>query len=88
MTANGEFVGKLVEEGAGSVTLSDPRMIVMAEQGMGFANGIAMTGEQAPKDATFYNITFMTRTNNEVAAAWTEHTSLIAMPNKGIIAGV
>jgi hypothetical protein len=88
MTTNGEFVGKLLREGSGSVTLSDPRMVVASDKGMGFANGIAMTSDQDPKDATFYNIIFITRTNSEVVSAWIECTSLIAMPNKGVFTGV
>lgn len=86
MTTNGEYVGKIKEislDGS-SLTLSDPRLIVMQEQGMGFANGIAMTGIEQPKEVTFKNYTFFTQTDQAVVDAWNEHTGQIIMPKKNV----
>jgi len=87
MTANGEYVGKVKNLEGGVLTLSDPRMIVMSDDGMGFANGIAMTGIQEPKEVTFESYTFFTETDQAVVNAWNEHTGQIVVPNKGGIVG-
>jgi hypothetical protein len=88
ITSNGmEYVGKLGSAGVSDiVTLEDPRMIVANEQGMGFANGIAMTGMKDPKKVVFRNFIFVTETNDEVISAWRQATTgLITKPEKGII---
>ena len=85
MTTTGEFVGKVVEYNTDVLELSDPRMIVTTESGMGFANGVAMTSGESPKEATFKDYIFVTPTNTQVADAWREHTSGIILNNQGII---
>lgn len=86
MTANGEYVGKVVKSGDNGITLAHPRMIVASESGMGFANGIAMTGIEKPNEVTFKDYTFFTETSVDVVEAWNEHTSQIVMPQvSGII---
>jgi hypothetical protein len=79
VTAAGEFVGKLVDSDAGIVTLDDPRMLVMSEEGMGFARGICMTGKDSPRNATFSNVIIVTPTNSDVSSAWRQHTSGIVV---------
>lgn len=81
-----EYVGKLKEETATGVVIEDPRMIVANEQGMGFANGIAMTGVKDPKTVVFRQVIFLTPTNEEVQSAWRQATSGIMLaPKQGII---
>ena len=81
MTLSGEFVGKLVNDDAGVVTLADPRFVSMSEQGMGFAGGIAMTGVKDPKQVTLYNVLFVAETNPEVATAYrTSVSGIITAP--------
>jgi hypothetical protein len=88
MTPTGEYVGVLVSNSETGVTLKDPRMVVMNEQGgMGFANGIAMTGAEKPQKAEFSNFIFVTPTMPEVADAYREFTGQIMVPNNGGIIG-
>lgn len=74
----GEFVGKIEEIDEKGILLSDPRLVVSGEQGLGFAHGIAQTGEMQPKEVLFQQYAFVTPTNKEVEAAWRQHTSGIA----------
>lgn len=72
---SGEYVGKLKDTGAGTISLEDPRMLVHSEQGMGFANGIAVTGKNEPIEVTFQTYVFATKTNDEVEKAYRQATS-------------
>lgn len=72
---SGEYVGKLKDTGAGVITLEDPRMLIHNEQGMGFANGIAVTGKNNPTEVTFHTYVFATPTNEEVEKAYRQSTS-------------
>lgn len=85
MTMTGEFVGKLVSEEAGIVTLEDPRYVTATEQGMGFAGGIAMTGVKEPKRVTLYNVAFVAETNEEVVSAYRTTVSGLITPQAGKI---
>lgn len=85
VAVSGEYVGKL-ESNADRVILKDPRMIVQNPQdgSMGFAKGVAVTGQESPKVMTFDSYVFMAETNERVVKAWTEATSSIVMPSKEI----
>jgi len=75
VTISGEYVGKLKDQGEGTLTLSDPRMLIQNESGMGFAAGIAVTGEQNPTEVTFAQYVFVVPTNIEVEKAYRSATS-------------
>lgn len=76
VTPVGEFIGRLVEDDATGITLSNPRMIVFGEnQNMGFAHGIAATGNSDPKEMKIRHAVFITEANDDVQKAWTEQTS-------------
>lgn len=85
VATSGEYVGRL-ESNADRVTLKDPRMIVQNPQdgSMGFAKGVAVTGQESPKVMTFDSYVFMAETNERVATAWTEATSGIVLQSKEI----
>jgi hypothetical protein len=72
---SGEYVGKLKSAEGTTITLEDPRMLVHNEQGMGFAHGIAVTGNAEPKEVTFQNYVFAVKTNDEVEKAYRSATS-------------
>jgi hypothetical protein len=55
-------------------------MITYNEQGMGFAHGVAMTGNPDPKEVVILQAVFVTETNNEVVKAWRQATSGIITP--------
>ena len=59
------------------ITLEDPKLISMGEQGMGFAGGIAMTGNPDPKQVliNLSQIVFVTETNEAVVKAYRHATS-------------
>jgi pyruvate-formate lyase-activating enzyme len=75
LTVAGEFVGKLQYKDGDSVSLADPRMLVQGQNGMGFARGVCVTGEENPTQVEFMGVVFVTPTNNEVASAWRQATS-------------
>lgn len=87
VTTNGEYVGKITGENSDSITMSDPRLIVTSETGMGFATGIAMTGTENPKTVTFKNYIFVTESSEGVVEAWNEHTGQIVVPSMSKIVG-
>ena len=77
MTAYGEYVGKFVEQGTTTVSLSDPRMIVQTEQGMGFAHGICATGTENPTsvDIQMSQVVFITEVNAQIEKEYRKVTS-------------
>jgi hypothetical protein len=80
VTTAGEFVGKLDGFDGDAVVLVKPRMLVMGENGgMGFARGICMTGVENPESATFHSVVFITPCNEQIADAWVEATTGIAL---------
>lgn len=78
LTVSGEFVGKLVEEINDSVTLESPRMLVHTEQGIGFANGVAVTAKQV-KEITFKTIVFVVPTDEEISKNWRQAVTGIVL---------
>ena len=88
VTTSGEYVGELSAMNEdGSIQVTDPRMILSnPETGqMGFAKGIAVTGEENPNDVIFSSIVFMTPTNEKVAEAFRESTGQIQVPSSKIV---
>jgi|TARA_B110001450_G_C17435551_1_gene405713 hypothetical protein len=89
VTVSGEYVGKLqtsaIEDSF--VKIVDPRMVLSnPETGqMGFARGIAVTGEESPTAVTFHNVVFVTPTNSKVREAYQEATSSIVTASKPTI---
>jgi hypothetical protein len=80
VTTAGEFVGKLDSFDGDAVILTKPRMLVMGQEGgMGFARGICMTGKENPDDATFHHVVLITPTNDQIADAWVQATTGIAL---------
>ena len=75
LTVAGEFVGKLKGRDGDSVSLEDPRMLVHNQQGMGFARGVCVTGEENPTQVEFMGVVFVVKTNSEVESAWRQATS-------------
>ena len=77
MTAYGEYVGKYVQQGTSVVTLSDPRMIVQTEQGMGFAHGICATGKENPTSVDIHmpQVVFITEVNEQIEKEYRRVTS-------------
>ena len=73
----GEYIGKMVSEDISKLTIADPKMLVNGEQGMGFGNGVCVTGEKDPSSMTFYigGIVFVAKTSEEVVKAYREATS-------------
>ena len=71
VTQSGEYVGKLVSVDA-VTELENPRMIIRnPENGeMGFAKGIAATGEENPTSVVFQNIVFCVPSNKRVVDAF------------------
>ena len=80
MAPTGEYVGRLLKMDETGIVLENPRMITFAEQGMGFANGIAATGIADPTSMTILQAVFVTETNPEVVKAWHQATSGLLVP--------
>ena len=54
-------------------------MVVQTEKGMGFAHGVAVTGEENPDTVTFLNVVYVIPTNEGVSKAHTEATTGIQL---------
>lgn len=80
MTAAGEYVGKMLKMDETGIVLKDPKLVTANEQGMGFANGVAMTGVQDPTEMVILTPIFVTDTNPEVVKAWYSATSGLVIP--------
>lgn len=85
LTTNGEYVGKLQSQDGDTVELKDPRFVSISDQGMGFANGISMTGHANPKEVTLYNISCIMETNEQVQDAYRQMTSGLVTPKSSLI---
>ena len=56
---SGEYVGAFDSQLDTTITLSSPKMIVSnPDGGMGFAHGVALTGEGSPASIQFNNYVF------------------------------
>ena len=77
VTAAGEFVGKFEDEGNSRLTLKDPRMVIQTQEGMGFARGVCVTGEESPNSMAFYTggIVFTAPSNDDIQKAYREAVS-------------
>ena len=75
----GEYVGKYETSGDGSISLTDPKMLVQNESGMGFAQGICVTGKMNPDEVTFASYVFVTPVNDDIEKAYRQATSGIVI---------
>jgi len=82
VTTVGEFVGKFVESNNEGIKLKDPRMIVHAQEGMGFSSGVCMSGVEGPDEVQFFSgsTVFTNKTNDSVANAYREFTGSVVLP--------
>ena len=71
VTISGEYVGVLESFEDATVVLNKPRMVVQTEKGMGFAHGVAVTGDENPEQVTFLNVVYVIPTNADVSKAHT-----------------
>lgn len=74
MTITGEYVGKFVKRDESSLVIADPKMLVNNETGLGFGNGIAITGKESPESVTFFNggLVFITDASQNVLTAYNQ----------------
>jgi hypothetical protein len=82
ITPVGEFVGRFGEQCTNTkVIIKDPRMLIQTQQGMGFARGVCVTGEENPKEVEFYTggLVFITKSNSMIEKAYIEATSGIIL---------
>jgi len=79
VAATGEYVGRMVKIDETGIVLENPRLITYNEEGMGFAQGIAMTGNPDPKEVTILSAVFVTECNEEIVKAWQTATSGIIL---------
>lgn len=85
VTLSGEYIGELLEDRDTRVLLKNPRMIVQTAEGMGFARGIAITGEENPDTAEFRTVVFVVPSNDSIKSAWKEATNAIITPESKIV---
>jgi len=77
ITAAGEFVGKFEDEGNAKLVIKDPRMVIQTQEGMGFARGVCVTGEESPTEMAFYagGIVFTAPSNEDIQKAYRQAVS-------------
>jgi|TARA_B110000977_G_scaffold4500_1_gene6314 hypothetical protein len=71
VTISGEYVGVLESTTDAGVAIEDPRMILSNpnDGSMGFAKGLAATGQENPPHAIFQQVVFVVPTAEHVADA-------------------
>ena len=81
LSNTGEIVGRLEKVGERYLTLKEPRLFVMGEQGTGFAQGISLTSQMNPPSADIQMSSVITvlPSNQEVQEGWMQQTSGIVM---------
>ena len=79
VAATGEYVGRMTKIDETGIVLENPRLITYSDEGMGFAAGIAMTGNPDPKEVTILSAVFVTECNQEIVKAWQSATSGIIL---------
>ena len=85
ISSAGEFVGKYKDSGASSFVLDDPRMVIQTQEGMGFARGVAVTGEENPENMVFNSYVFVAKSNDKVTEAHANATGSIVKPDSKIV---
>lgn len=75
-----EYVGVLVSVEGTKVKLKDPRLVIVQQEGMGFANGVVATGIESPSEVEFLLCTLITETNEQVVSAYKQHVSGLIVP--------
>lgn len=87
MINGAEIIGKFVSEEFQTVKIYKPRMVQVTQQGVGLVNGISMTGIEVTGEFEFSksSIAYMIETVEELANGWTQQTSGIALPTKGLV---
>lgn len=87
VTVSGEYVGRMREWSDKGLVIDDPRMILSnPETGqMGFAKGIAVTGEENPTEVTFSTVVFACKSNDKVTEAHQLATGSIVTPDSKIV---
>jgi hypothetical protein len=73
---SGEYVGKYNGEKDGVLLINDPRMLVAtAENEIGFARGVCMTGRENPTSAQFKNYVYVVATSDDFASSYRQAVS-------------
>jgi len=87
MSNGAEIIGKYIADDFANITVYRPRMVQASQQGLGLVNGIAMTGKEPEGNFSFpkTSVMYMVETVEELAAGWTQQTSGIAVPSKGLV---
>ena len=86
MINGAEIIGRLVKEDEHYITIYKPRLVQVTQQGVGLVNGICMTGKEVNGEFQFtkQSVAYMVDTIEELANGWTQQTSGIVLPPKGV----
>lgn len=79
IAVSGEYIGKFDKIEDGVLYLKDPRMLVVGDNGVGFARGICMTGVENPPVMAFQQYVYVTATNTDFSKAYTKAVSGIIL---------
>ena len=83
VATSGEYIGKFKGLENGILNIEDPRMVIShpnGDGGMGFARGIAVTGEENPSEVSFNEFVFVVATNQPIQEAYQQATGSIVTP--------
>ena len=77
ITNAGEYVGKFKSEDDVSITVTDPKMLISGESGVGFARSVSITAREDIRELTFYKagVTFVTESSEVIQKAFIEANS-------------
>jgi hypothetical protein len=81
ITNAGEYVGRFKEETETTITITDPKMLISGENGVGFARSVSITAKEDITELTLYKagVTFVTPSSDVIEKAFISANSGIVV---------
>tara|TARA_B110000879_G_scaffold208972_1_gene295654 strand:+ start:1322 stop:1612 length:291 start_codon:yes stop_codon:yes gene_type:complete len=81
ITNAGEYVGRFKDESPSEITITDPKMLISGENGVGFARSVSITAKEDITELTFNKagVTFVTLSSDVIEKAFVSANSGIVV---------
>jgi len=81
ITNAGEYVGRFKSENPTEITVTDPKMLISGENGVGFARSVSITAKEDITELTFNKagVTFVTLSSDVIEKAFISANSGIVV---------
>jgi len=81
ITNAGEYVGRFKDESPSEITITDPKMLISGENGVGFARSVSITAKEDLSELTFNKsgVTFVAPSSEVIEKAFISANSGIVV---------